>query len=87
MNEKGVSRKPTFVIMAKQRTALSRGVPLPLPALDSRLCTGCGDCVFVCPTDCLDMRGPLPWLPRPVDCISCALCVAICPPRALRIED
>jgi MinD superfamily P-loop ATPase len=62
---------------------------LELPFLNEALCTGCGDCVAVCPTDCLSMAGPLPWLPRPAACVSCALCVLICPTSALclRGED
>ena len=39
----------------------------------------------VCPADCLEMAGPLPWLPRPADCVSCALCVLICPVGALEL--
>jgi MinD superfamily P-loop ATPase len=57
-----------------------------LPRLDETLCTGCGDCVAVCPTDCLEMLGPLPWLPRPESCVCCAVCVHICPVLALRLE-
>jgi formate hydrogenlyase subunit 6/NADH:ubiquinone oxidoreductase subunit I len=56
-----------------------------LPVLDESRCTGCGDCVAVCPTDCLAMAGPLPWMPRPRDCIACAACVAVCPADALRM--
>jgi ferredoxin len=56
-----------------------------LPLLDETLCTGCGDCVRLCPTDCLEMAGPLPWLPRPGDCVSCSLCVLVCPVTALRL--
>ena len=56
-----------------------------LPLLDERLCTGCGDCVVVCPVDCLEMTGPLPWLPRPGDCVSCSVCVLICPVSALQL--
>ena len=56
-----------------------------LPVLDSTVCTGCGDCVAVCPTACLAMSGLLPWLARPADCISCALCVLICPASALHL--
>ena len=55
-----------------------------LPSLDEMRCTGCGDCVPVCPTACLEMAGPLPWLPRPEDCISCAVCVLVCPADALQ---
>ena len=56
---------------------------MDLPLLDERLCIGCGDCVSVCPVDCLVMAEVLPWLPRPLDCVSCGLCAAICPVDAL----
>ena len=63
-------------------------MPLPeVPVLDETRCTGCGDCVALCPTDCLAMAGPLPWLPRPAHCISCSLCVAVCPVAALKLAS
>jgi formate hydrogenlyase subunit 6/NADH:ubiquinone oxidoreductase subunit I len=58
-----------------------------LPVLDETRCTGCVDCVTVCPADCLAMDGLLPWLPRPGDCIHCGVCAAVCPADALRLED
>lgn len=58
-----------------------------LPLLDETHCTGCGDCVTLCPTDCLAMREGIPWLPRPEDCIQCALCVLICPVEALLLTS
>ncbi len=58
-----------------------------LPLLDAARCTGCGDCVAVCPTDCLEMAGPVPWLPRPGHCVSCALCALVCPADALRLVE
>ncbi len=56
-----------------------------LPLLDETRCTGCGDCVAVCPTRCLDLLGTLPRLARPLDCISCAVCVLVCPVDALQM--
>jgi ferredoxin len=56
---------------------------LELPLLDETRCSGCGDCVAVCPTDCLELAGRLPWLPRPLDCVRCGLCAAVCPTGAL----
>jgi len=58
-----------------------------LPSLDLARCTGCADCVAACPTACLEMRGPLPWLPRPLDCVACELCVWICPVNALAMIE
>jgi NAD-dependent dihydropyrimidine dehydrogenase PreA subunit len=57
-----------------------------LPIVDETRCIGSGDCVAVCPTDCLAMAGPVPWLIRPADCVSCAACVAVCPTDAIRLE-
>jgi NAD-dependent dihydropyrimidine dehydrogenase PreA subunit len=54
-----------------------------LPTLDPSRCTGCADCVTVCPTQCLAMSGDLPWLPRPADCIACKACEVVCPTQAI----
>jgi len=60
-------------------------IELSLPVLDDRRCTGCGDCVAVCPTDCLEVAGRTVWLPRPADCIGCGACAAVCPADAVRL--
>jgi NAD-dependent dihydropyrimidine dehydrogenase PreA subunit len=60
-------------------------VTLELPSLDETRCTGCGDCVAVCPTVCLALAGRTPWMPRPGDCVSCTLCVLVCPDQALHM--
>jgi formate hydrogenlyase subunit 6/NADH:ubiquinone oxidoreductase subunit I len=58
-----------------------------LPTVNAARCTGCGDCVAICPTQCLAMSrsGAVPWLPRPLDCVSCSVCVLVCPPDAIRL--
>ena len=57
-----------------------------LPSLDETRCTGCGDCVAICPTACLEMARAQPWMPRPHECIRCAVCVLICPADALQMS-
>jgi ferredoxin len=54
-----------------------------LPKLDSTRCDGCGECAAICPTECLEMHGPLVRMPRPADCVSCGACVVVCTPEAL----
>jgi len=50
-----------------------------LPIVAETFCTGWGWCVEVCRTECLALRPRLPWMPRPLDCVGCSLCVSICP--------
>ena len=60
---------------------------IELPLLDEARCSGCSDCVAVCPTDCLAMQGATPFLARPTDCVSCGLCVLVCPSVALSLAE
>jgi ferredoxin len=60
---------------------------IELPLLDESRCSGCADCVAVCPTKCLIMRGAVPFLVRPMDCVSCGLCVLVCPTAALSLAE
>jgi ferredoxin len=57
-----------------------------LPLLNETRCTGCGNCVPICPTDCLAMSGTIPWLIRPAACVSCAACAAVCPVDAIEMR-
>lgn len=62
-------------------------MPLELPEVDESRCTGCSDCVAVCPAECLEMAGAGPWLPRPADCCSCTACMLICPVEAITMRE
>lgn len=57
-----------------------------LPVLLPGRCTGCGDCVAICPVDCLAMTSTHPWLPRPRACIACTACVFVCPTEAIEMR-
>jgi len=59
--------------------------------VDSELCTGCGECLEVCP------KGPRIWalekgsgkkVARAIDagsCLYCTLCVTRCPVNAIKV--
>ena len=58
---------------------------LELPVLDESRCVKCGDCVIVCPTECLEPTVEQVWLARPGDCVSCGLCAIVCPTGAIKL--
>jgi Pyruvate/2-oxoacid:ferredoxin oxidoreductase delta subunit len=57
-----------------------------LPQLDEHRCTACGDCIQLCPEDCLAWSGGLPWLPSVSACTGCGLCALICPDQAIEMH-
>ena len=54
-----------------------------LPVIIEELCTGCGLCVEVCGSRCLELENRVATLPRPEDCGSEEHCIAACPEDAI----
>ena len=57
-----------------------------LPSFDERRCNSCGDCLRVCPTDCLRFVGAVPAVTHPAACIGCAVCQLACPTGAITMQ-
>lgn len=66
------------------RSTVPRG-PRSNIRLDAGLCTGCADCVPVCPTQALQSDGPVFTVDHGA-CIACGLCVPACPEGALSVS-
>jgi NAD-dependent dihydropyrimidine dehydrogenase PreA subunit len=52
---------------------------------DEEECTGCGECVEVCPVDAIQMEGDLPMVDKDW-CIGCGVCVVKCPAEAAKLK-
>ncbi len=50
-------------------------------------CTGCTQCVSVCPATALMMEGKRSAMKPGGDCISCGACTAVCHVEAIQIEQ
>lgn len=55
-----------------------------LPVIDPRRCTSCGDCLRVCPTQCLVMVWQIPVVTEDQACIRCQVCAIVCPVEAVQ---
>jgi NAD-dependent dihydropyrimidine dehydrogenase PreA subunit len=56
-----------------------------LPEIDTDACTGCGDCVAVCPTGALAMTGGKAVMARPELCIYDGECEPVCTVGAIQL--
>jgi len=56
-----------------------------LPEIDEDACTGCGDCVAVCPTGALALVGGKAAMAHPELCIYDGECEPVCPVAAIQL--
>ena len=56
-----------------------------LPWIDTVTCTGCGDCIVVCPTGALGLREGKAVLVNPQACTYTAECETVCPVAAIAL--
>ena len=56
-----------------------------LPLIIEDRCTGCGDCVQVCPQGVLELLGERVVLARPEECAFCGDCESFCPEGAIAL--
>lgn len=73
-----------------------------LPIINQELCTGCGQCVSICPKETIELipekakvkvvcrshdKGPVVKKICSVGCIGCGICAKECPNESIKIEN
>lgn len=51
--------------------------------IDPFLCTGCGECLDVCPVDCIEGKSNYIHMIDDFDCTKCGKCIAVCEEKAI----
>lgn len=54
--------------------------------IDKAKCTGCGECVNICPSLALEVVEKKAVLKRPQDCLECRACEVVCERKAIAFE-
>jgi Pyruvate/2-oxoacid:ferredoxin oxidoreductase delta subunit len=55
-----------------------------LPAVDEAMCSGCEECVTICPTRAITLQSDIASIDQKL-CIGCGNCVAVCPASAITL--
>ena len=52
--------------------------------IDEDKCTGCGECVNICPSEVFEVVSDKSTCPKVDDCSECGVCVDTCPEKAIK---
>ncbi len=55
--------------------------------VDSAKCTGCGECVDICPVEVYELEDGKSAPVNPEECLGCESCVEVCETRAVSISE
>ena len=58
-----------------------------IPSVDAGKCTGCEECVDVCPTEVFEMKDEKSVVVEADECLGCESCVEVCESDAIAVEE
>ena len=57
------------------------------PIVDHEKCTGCGECVEICPVEVYELQDEKSVPVLAEECTGCESCIEVCEQEAIRIEE
>jgi len=57
------------------------------PEVDIEKCTGCGECVEVCPVDVYELQDEKSAVINGEECLGCESCIAVCEQEAITVSE
>jgi NAD-dependent dihydropyrimidine dehydrogenase PreA subunit len=57
------------------------------PVVDQEKCSGCQNCVEICPSEVYQMEGDISNPIHPEECIECWACVSQCPSESIQLTE
>ena len=57
------------------------------PEVNIEKCTGCGECVEVCPVDVYELQDEKSTVANGEECLGCESCIAVCEQEAITVSE
>ena len=57
------------------------------PEVNIETCTGCGECVDICPVDVYEIQGEKSVTVNADECIGCESCIEVCEQEAITVTE
>ena len=55
--------------------------------VDKEVCTGCGECVEVCPVEVFELNDDKSEPVHADECLGCESCIEVCEAGAITVEE
>ena len=55
--------------------------------VDSEKCTGCGECVDICPVEVLELQDEKSVPVNAEECVGCESCIEVCEQEAITVTE